>query len=90
MAQQERVYTHPANKSETGEATMNQSNPNLIRSNPALASIARWFGYSQTTDRAETDIDSDPRLNRTDGRPDYGAYNEAFVIQHWASFGPRF
>ena len=37
-----------------------------------------------------TDIDSDPRLNRTHGRPDYGAYNEAFVIQHWASFGPRF
>jgi hypothetical protein len=69
---------------------MNQNNPNLIRSNPALASFARWFGYSQTTDRAESDIDSLPRLSPMGEQPDYGAYNEAFVMQHWASFGPRF
>ncbi len=69
---------------------MNQSNPNEIRSNPAIALVARWFGFSQTTDRAESDIDRIPYRNTAGEQPDYGAYNEAFVIQHWASFGPRF
>ena len=69
---------------------MNQSNLNEIRSSSALASIARWFGYSQTTDRAGPDSDGDLRHNPTGEQPDYGAYNEAFVMQHWASFGPRF
>jgi hypothetical protein len=69
---------------------MNQNNRKEIRSNPALESIAKWFRLSQSTDRSEPGIDDDPRLNQADGRPDYGAYNEAFVMQHWASFGPRF
>ena len=69
---------------------MNQSNLNEIRSNPALASITRWFRYSQTTDRAGPDNDGDLRLHPTGEQPDYGAYNEAFVMHHWASFGPRF
>jgi hypothetical protein len=69
---------------------MNQSNPNEIRSKPALTSIARWFRYSQTTDRAGPDSDGDPHMKPTGEQPDYGAYNEAFVIHHWASFGPRY
>ena len=69
---------------------MNQNNPSEIRSNPALVLISRWFGLSQHTDGDETGINSDPRMNRMDGQPDCGAYNEAFVMQHWASFGPRF
>jgi hypothetical protein len=23
-------------------------------------------------------------------RPDSGGYNEAFIVSHWASFGPRY
>jgi hypothetical protein len=69
---------------------MNQSNLNEIRSNSALASIGRWFRYSQTTDRTGPDSDRDLRLNPGGEQPDYGAYNEAFVMHHWASFGPRF
>jgi hypothetical protein len=69
---------------------MNQNNRNEIRSNPARVLIARWFGYSQTTDRAGPDSDGDLRHNPTGEQPDYGAYNEAFVMHHWASFGPRF
>ena len=69
---------------------MNQSNHNEIRPNPTRVLIARWFGLSQQTDGDETGIDSYPHMNRTDVQPDCGAYNEAFVMQHWASFGPRF
>jgi hypothetical protein len=69
---------------------MNQSNLNEIRSNTTLASIAMWFGFSQATDRASPDFDGNSRLNPTGEQLDYGAYNEAFVMHHWASFGPRF
>jgi hypothetical protein len=69
---------------------MNQNNRNEIRSNPTLASITRWFRYSQTMDRAGPGSDGDLRLNPAGEQPDYGAYNEAFVMHHWASFGPRF
>jgi hypothetical protein len=69
---------------------MNQNNRNEIRSNSARVLIARWFGYSQTTDHAGPASDGDLRLNPAGEQPDYGAYNEAFVMHHWASFGPRF
>ena len=26
---------------------------------------------------------------RRSGKPDCGGYNEAFIIQHWASYSPR-
>jgi hypothetical protein len=69
---------------------MLQNNRNKIRSNPALALISRWFRLSQTRDRAEPGIEEDLNLEPFDRRPDCGAYNEAFVIQNWASFGPHF
>ena len=68
---------------------MLQNNRNGKRSNHALALISSWFRLSQTRDRAEPGIEENLNLDRSDGRPDYGAYNEAFVIHHWASFGPR-
>jgi hypothetical protein len=69
---------------------MNQTSPDTKPSNTALALIASWFGYSQTTDCAGPGSDGDLRLNPAGEQPDYGAYNEAFVMQHWASFGPHF
>jgi len=69
---------------------MLQTNRNEIRPNSALTLITRWFGLSQSARHSEPGIKSDRRPNPGYEQPDCGAYNEAFVVQHWASFGPRF
>ncbi len=54
------------------------------------AFVGKWFGYSRLSDRDQRESEITPRPRQTSNQPDYGAYNEAFVIHHWASFGTRF
>ena len=43
------------------------------------------FGKSRKQSaKLDTDIGSD------NNRPDSGGYNEAFIVQHWTSYGPRY
>ena len=69
---------------------MIQTTPTMSLATAISTFIGRWFRYSQVTDRNQPGIEHGPGLNPADSRPDYGAYNEAFVVHQWASFGPRF
>ena len=69
---------------------MNQTSPDTNPSNTALALIASWFRYSQTSGRIDPKIELESRLSPMGEQADYGDYNEAYVIHHWASFGPRY
>ena len=69
---------------------MIQTTPTKSLSTDISTLIGRCFRYSRVTDRYQPGIEDAPELNSTVERPDYGAYNEAFIIHHWASFGPRY
>jgi hypothetical protein len=58
----------------------------------AVASLARIFGYfgrSQQANQSDSDAYRDSKWESIDERPECGGFNEAFVIQHWASYSPR-
>jgi hypothetical protein len=69
---------------------MMQTKRDEIRANSALSLITRWFAMSRSARDTEPGIRNAQQLNPGYRQPDCGAYNEAFVMQHWASFGPRF
>jgi len=69
---------------------MNQSSPDTKPSNTTLALVASWFRFSQTSSRIDPEIELESRMCLMGEQADYGAYNEAYVIHHWASFGPRY
>ena len=68
---------------------MIQTTPTMSPSSAIYAAIGRWFRYSRVSDRNQSGIEDGVAPNPVDDRPDYGAYNEAFIVHHWASFGPR-
>lgn len=69
---------------------MIQTTPTMSLSTTIFALVGRLFRYSQVTDRDQPGFGGGPGLNMEGERPDYGAYNEAFIVHQWASFGPRF
>jgi len=69
---------------------MNKTSPHTKPSNSALAMISSWFRFSQTSGRINPKIELESRLSQRGEQADYGDYNEAYVIHHWASFGPRY
>jgi hypothetical protein len=69
---------------------MLQTTPTVSPVTAIFNLFGRWFKYSRVAGRNQPDISDGPGPNSMDERPDYGAYNEAFIVHNWASFGPRF
>lgn len=57
---------------------------------PSLMAFLKFFRWSMASDRNIPDIKDDLRLDRHRDRMECGGYNEAFIVQQWASFGPHF
>jgi hypothetical protein len=50
----------------------------------------RFFGRTGiSSTQASENLLPDPGWSRRENSPSAGGYNEAFIIQNWASYGPR-
>lgn len=63
---------------------------------PALTQVLRFFAkfsFFGLVHQANRPGDNDADVSRENSpcyRPDCGDYNEAFIVQHWASYNPRY
>ena len=67
----------------------------MIGNYPTTTSISSFLSeilshFRKTGDSTQNDIEADPVAYADSSalRPECGGYNEAFVIQYWASYGP--
>jgi hypothetical protein len=68
---------------------MRETNPTTVNTSSRLVPIFRFFGLSQEPNRCDSDAYSDSTWEPSTDRPDCGGYNEAFIMQYWASYYPR-
>lgn len=54
-----------------------------------LDRVFGFLGISHKSNQTDVLRDDRPRSEPLRNRPDSGGYNEAFIMQHWASYGPR-
>ena len=55
-----------------------------------LTGITNCLRWSVASTRNDIDMQDFVNPDQNIHRPDSGGYNEAFIVSHWASFGPRY
>jgi hypothetical protein len=55
-----------------------------------LTGMTKCLRYPFASARSDLDRRDSSRPQQSVLRPDSGGYNEAFIVSHWASFGPRY
>jgi len=68
----------------TGGTTMMKKDDKTTGSNLNRAKFSGFFNLSKNID----EIDTDCRWETSREQMDCGGFNEAFVMQHWASYNP--
>lgn len=53
-----------------------------------LAKIFGFWGASRVSHRTDLDMKNHLRFEPSDKRAECGGFNEAFIMQYWASYGP--
>ena len=69
---------------------MNYPVPAASPAIPVLRVILKLFRWSYDSDRDDTVIEDNEMRNQHRDAMECGGYNEAFIVQHWASYGPRY